>query len=341
MPGQGLGQLLRQFLKGIAAGGFFLHGGSFGRRLFAARRQGCVQFMQERLGAFRCGLVPQLHGKTGGRLRGRRGLRLHRIVWGHDRLAHGFRFAAGGRPSERHGAFPLLAGGELHGIPLFIFAVNIGLRFRLRGRLILRKQRFACGGKLGSLPPGDGKPCVGSGQAGHLARFLCFRLLPGLFRNLPVFYRGWLALIRVIGFQLVIDIVLFAAEQAGKKAFFLCSVVAGRLLLAQFHLVRFILQPGQLFFQLLGALVFHPAADRNIDRLKLPGIGSISKAKQALFLRGLLALLLGLHIIRNNGHAGAKKVGKIFFSFIQVLAVRFRHPAAQKGFNDAGAGGIP
>lgn len=51
--------------------------------------------MQERLGAFRCGLVPQLHGKTGGRLRGRRGLRLHRIVWGHDRLAHGFRFAAG------------------------------------------------------------------------------------------------------------------------------------------------------------------------------------------------------------------------------------------------------
>ena len=139
---------------------------------------------------------------------------------------------------------------------------------------------------------------------------------------------------------------LFAAEQAGKKAFFLCSVVAGRLLLAQFHLVRFILwqnllQPGQLFFQLLGALVFHPAADRNIDRLKLPGIGSISKAKQALFLGSLLALLLGLHIIRNNGHAGAKKVGKIFFSFIQVLAVRFRHPAAQKGFNDAGAGGIP
>ena len=134
---------------------------------------------------------------------------------------------------------------------------------------------------------------------------------------------------------------LFAAEQAGKKAFFLCSVVAGRLLLAQFHLVRFILQPGQLFFQLLGALVFHPAADRNIDRLKLPGIGSISKAKQALFLGSLLALLRGLHIIRNNGHAGAKKVGKIFFSFIQVLAVRFRHHAAQKGFNDAGAGGIP
>ena len=133
---------------------------------------------------------------------------------------------------------------------------------------------------------------------------------------------------------------LFAAEQAGKKAFFLCSVVAGRLLLAQLHLVRFILwqsilQPG------LGALVFHPAADRNIDRLKLPGIGSISKAKQALFLGSLLALLLGLHIIRNNGHAGAKKVGKIFFSFIQVLAVRFRHHAAQKGFNDAGAGGIP
>ena len=95
-------------------------GATLGAGFFAARRQGCVQFMQERLGAFRYGLVPQLHGKTGGRLRGRRGLRLHRIVWGHDRLAHGFRFAAGGRPSERHGAFPLLAGGELHGIPLFI-----------------------------------------------------------------------------------------------------------------------------------------------------------------------------------------------------------------------------
>lgn len=101
-------------------------------------------------------------------------------------------------------------------------------------------------------------------------------------------------------------------------------MVAGRLLLAQLHLVRFILwqnilRPGQLFFQLLGALVFHPAADRNIDRLKLPGIGSISKAKQALFLGSLLALLLGLHIIRNNGHAGAKKVGKIFFPSSRYL----------------------
>ncbi|MFR8969807.1 MAG: hypothetical protein ACLVHY_03665 [Gemmiger sp.] len=81
-----VGQLLRQFLKGTplavlpAQGQLWAQAFARGGRLRSvhAGTTGCFPVRSS-----------PLHGKTGGR-RGRRRPRLYRIIWGHDRLAHGF-----------------------------------------------------------------------------------------------------------------------------------------------------------------------------------------------------------------------------------------------------------
>ena len=355
LAGQGSRAIHIQLFKGIRAGGA-------GRLLgFRLRRRpgGFRRGRQEILGVLRCRLRRAVQ-------RGRKPgcLRLHRSVGGHNRFPH--RTGHFRRPVFRFGrglaALFVLTGREFNGIALFAVDRS-GYAFPRRAaaaqRLAQPRQRDAGRSNRGRLHAGAGRAVFGVVHC-----FACLFFLRGFQRDLR--HRAGVRFFQVetcVG--IVPGFVLHrgrrsgaAAEQPAKQAGLFARRAGGVDPIQGIRQDR----GGAGFSQRIGkGICLHrvglgrrrglgfrgrfggaAAAERDVDRHKLPGIFRLTQAEDAAsFLRRVAQFPV---FIRQNGRRFAKELLKLFLAFIELLGAGSAGPRRhleQEVFDDGGTGGIP